>query len=297
MTNCTIRDNSTLSGNIGFLAHARSTANMTVTVNGSTFRGNRTIATTGIADDQATIAYTATGNTVTSGTPGNNQGNQGIEVSAGLNDTLTFNVASNNVGGLSSTPINVFAGSALPSQCSIVSGTTTANVTANAPVAPVTTASNGFGLRSFQFGCSSLANRIAGNSVSGVQTDYGILVEASGQTGAPAGNSTQQVQVANNSVLVNTTALDAIRLQARHANLLCATTSGNTTSAGGTGFYGMFLRQANTATFELEGLGAGAQAAGTAQAFAATQNPATPSVGAIAATSFTGVNAGTCIVP
>ena len=53
-------------------------------------------------------------------------------------------------------------------------------------------------------------------------------------------------------------------------NTVCAKINGNTTDAGGAGFVGIFLRQADTAVFQLDGW----NGAGTPEAFVATQNPA-----------------------
>jgi hypothetical protein len=97
------------------------------------------------------------------------------------------------------------------------------------------------------------------------------------------------VGVTNNSVSVLSGALDAIRVQARNTNTVCARVNTNTTSAGGTGFQGIFVRQANTAVFDLEGL------TGTVDSYVAAQNPSAASVGSSVATSFTTI--GSCTIP
>jgi hypothetical protein len=153
---------------------------------------------------------------------------------------------------------------------------------------------SGWGIRVFNSGNSSLHARIESNVVSNVALDHGILVESSG--GTTPGQGLMHVAVLSNNASVLSSALDAIRVQARATNTVCARISGNTTNAGGTigGFYGLYLRQANTAVFNLEGLAPGPQTAATTQAFAAVQNPAAASVGAIAVTSFSGVNPNSC---
>jgi hypothetical protein len=91
--------------------------------------------------------------------------------------------------------------------------------------------------------------------------------------------------------------LDSIRLQSRNNSSICATVSGNTTNSGGPGFFGIQLREANTATFSLEGLAAGAQTDPTVHDFVVAQNPAGGTVGTLAAVgnpSITGVAAGSC---
>ena len=65
-------------------------------------------------------------------------------------------------------------------------------------------------------------------------------------------SSALRLKLTNNNVSVLSGALDAIRVQARHTSTVCSRISGNTTNTGGTGFFGLYVRQANTATFNLE---------------------------------------------
>jgi hypothetical protein len=151
---------------------------------------------------------------------------------------------------------------------------------------------SGFGIRVFNSSNSSLYANVSNNTVSNVALDYGILVESSG--GTTAGQGVVQVAVTGNNASVLSGALDAIRVQARNTNTVCGRISTNTTNAGGTGFVGLFVRQANTAVFNLEGLTLGSQTAATTQTYVGTQNPAASTVGATAATNFTGVAANSC---
>jgi hypothetical protein len=297
-SNCTIKDNSNASGNIGIRVAGTNTAVMTATVDSCTFSGNRSIALDTDAADASQITFTATNNTITEGTAGNPQGNQGIEVSASGSGQITYDIENNNVGtpdGVAASPlgntgIDVFAGST-----SALSGKVRNNVVINAGAGV-----SGFGIRLFQNANSTLRANVDGNTVSNVGLDYGILADAAQNTGdlAPgAGQARMDVAVTNNNVSVLSGALDAIRVQARKVNTVCAKISGNTTDSGGSGFFGLFARQANTAIFDLEGLALGVQTAATTQASLVTQNPSAATVGASAATNFTGVASGTCNIP
>ena len=78
-------------------------------------------------------------------------------------------------------------------------------------------------------------------------------------------------------------ALDAIRVQARVNGSMCARISGNTATPGSaTGFFGIYTRQANAATYNLEG-GTGGVAG---------SNPATSSIGTVG--TINNVAAGFC---
>jgi hypothetical protein len=304
--NCTIKNTSNASGNIGIRVAGTNTAVMTATVTGCAFSGNQTIAIDADVADTAQITFTATNNTITAGTAGNPQGNQGIEVSAAGTGQITYDITGNKVGtdGVTSSPlgntgINVFAGNT-----STLSGMIRNNMVVNAGAGV-----SGYGIRVFQNSNSALRANVDGNTVTNVGLDYGLLADAAQNVGDPppaGGQARLDLAVTNNTVSVLATALDAIRVQARRVNSVCAKISGNTTSqpssnaascAAGTTFCGLFARQANTATVEVEGLAAGAQTAATTQTFLVVQNPAADTVGTSAATSFTGVAPGTCIIP
>jgi hypothetical protein len=200
---------------------------------------------------------------------------------------VDFAINGNNIGTggapLATTSINVFAsgGAGLS-----MNGSVDGNDVVNA-------GGSGIGIRLVQFGASSIAARVNGNTVSNVGLDFGILADAGGATALAPG--AVYVAVTNNIVSVLGTALDAIRVQSRNANQVCAVVSGNTTNVGGAGFFGLFARQAGTSVFQLEGLTAGPQSAAAAIAFLAGANPTAASVGATG--TFTGVAAGTCQAP
>ncbi|MEO6689606.1 MAG: putative Ig domain-containing protein, partial [Dokdonella sp.] len=105
---CTVKDNSTASGNIGVFFQTNTTGNLTGTVKNSTLSGNRTIALRADAGDGSIVNATFNNNTIAVGAP--NQGNQGIEVSRASTSTLTFNIDTNTITGSISTLINVFSG-------------------------------------------------------------------------------------------------------------------------------------------------------------------------------------------
>lgn len=261
ISNNNIQNNSTVSGNIGVRFASKTSGNMTGTISNNTLSGNRAIAIDGDAADNSQLNITISNNTITAGTGGNNQGNQGIEVSSSATAVVTYNINANTIGSpspLGNTGINVFAGGSTTS----MSGSVTNNTVVNAGAGV-----SGYGIRVFSNGSASPGSTsikadVSSNTVSNVGLDYGILCEASGTSFS----STLILKLTNNNVSVLSGALDAMRVQARNTSTVCARISGNTTSAGGAGggtcgadFCGLFVRQANTATFNLEG-GTGALA-------------------------------------
>ena len=289
VTGCTITDNSVASGNVGIQFLSKATANMSATVQNSTFHGNRTVALRGDAADGSTLNVTFAGNTIVSGSP--NQGNQGIEISKAVTSNVTFVCDGNKVGTpdgttpqpLGNTGINIFSGSTAGS----MTGTVKNNVVINAGAGV-----SGFGIRVFNSNLGTMNVNVANNTVSNVGLDYGILCESSGAA-SPGG--LLAVALTGNTSNVLAGALDALRVQARNFNLVCATVSGNISTSAGSGFVGLTVRQANSAVFNLEGLAAGAQSAATTEAYVASQNPGvTDGVLGLAATNFTGVSGGSC---
>ncbi len=295
--NCTIQNNSTSNdGNVGLQLLSTNSAVMSASVSNCQFNGNRTIALQGNAADSSTLNFAATGNTITGGTAGNNQGNQGIEDSTSLAAHGTFDINGNTISGLLNTGINVFTGNT-----SSLSGLIRNNTVTNAGAG-----SSGYGIRVYQNSYSSIRANVTGNTVSNVGLDWGILADANlngtDTTPPSGGQAVLQIAVTNNHSSVLSGALDAIRVQARAGATACARVTGNTTNGGGSSFYGLYLRQAAGANllhgvFQLEGLTGGAQSASAAQASAASQNPNAATVGATATDSFTGVAAGSCNIP
>jgi hypothetical protein len=287
----TIRDNSSGSGNVGIQFLSKTTANMTATVQNSSFHGNRTVALRGDAGDSSTLNVTFTGNTIVAGSP--NQGNQGIEISKALTSTVTFVCDGNKVGtpdgttnqALGNTGINIFSGATAGS----MTGTVKNNIVINAGAGI-----SGFGIRVFNSNLGSMNVNVANNTVSNVGLDYGILCESSGAA-SPGG--LLAVALTGNTSNVLAGALDAMRVQARNSNQICAKVSGNSSTSAGTGFVGLTVRQANTAVFSLEGLALGSQTAATTQTYVAGQNPGViDTVQAIASTNFTGVSTNSCSI-
>lgn len=270
---------------------------MTGTVKNSTLHGNRAITLSADSGDSSTLSATFTGNTSTSGLPGSNQGNQGIQVSRSLTSTLTFDVSSNNVNGMISTLINVFSGSGPGSVTAPGAGAGTGVVKSNTLVG-TGVGGNQAGIRVFNSGTSvvgfgSLFVNVANNNVSNIDNFYPILGEASGSTGS---GGLLQIAITGNTANVVTggaaAGLDSIRVQARNTSTVTARISGNTTNSGGPGFFGIQLRRVNTATFNLEGLALGSQSDPTVHDFVVAQNPAGGTVGTLAAvglSTITGV--------
>jgi hypothetical protein len=280
ISNSQIQNNSTSTdGNIGYHVMSRSTANMTVTLQNSWLQGNRTDTINTDAADSSTLNTSIINNTIVAGTVGNNQGNLGIDVTAASSAQVTFLVDNNRVGTkdnamtagnkspLLNTGINVFDGSAATSN---MTGKITNNKVQNDDVSIPSGTSNGFGIRVFNSNLASMFVNATGNKVRGINTDYGMLLESSGTVAAPpAGRGLLAIGVINNDVRVGSNAIDDIRLQARNFNSICARVTGNDTGTGGTGFVGLFVRQANSAVFNLEG--------GTANL--AANNPAADTTG------------------
>ncbi len=137
---------------------------------------------------------------------------------------------------------------------------------------------------------------VSGNTVTAIDNAYPILGESSGSTGS---GGLLTIGVTNNTANVASggTALDSIRLQSRNVSSICAKVSGNTTNSGGSGFFGIQLRRANSSVFSLEGLTAGSQTDPTVHDYVAAQNPSGGTVGTLAGvgnTSITGVASGSC---
>ncbi len=288
----TIKDNSSASGNNGIFFQSSLSGNLTGTVQNSTLTGNAAVALSADSGDSSTLNATFKGNTVTAGAP--NQGNQGIQVSRAVTSTLTFNVDSNTVSGMISTLINVFSGSG--------PGTATGAVKNNV-ITGTGVGGNQFGIRAFNSGSSvvgfgTMNVNVANNTISAIDNAYPILGESSGSTGA---GGQLKIAVTGNTanVVSGGTALDAIRVQARNNSTVCAKVSGNVSSGGGPGFFGLQLRRANpTSAFNLEGLTAGVQSDPTVQAFVNGQNPSVSGgsgpLAAVGQASVTGVGAGSC---
>ena len=289
LSNCTIKDNSTGSGNNGVFFQTNTTGNLTGTVQNSTLSGNRTIALSADSGDGSTLNATFKTNTITAGSP--NQGNQGIQVSRASTSTLTFDVDGNTVTGMISTLINVFSGSG--------PGTATGDVKNNICTG-TGVGGNQVGIRVFNSGTSALGQgtinaNVSNNTVSNIDNAYPIMGESSNSSGS-GGQLKIAVTGNNASVVAGGTALDSIRVQARNTSTVCAKVSGNTTNSGGPGFYGIQVRQANTSTFDLEGLTIGPQVEPTVHNYLVSQNPAAATVssdGTVTGT-ITGVATGSC---
>jgi hypothetical protein len=304
---CVITDNDSAAGNTGITVLSRLTANMTVTIDGCSFQGNRSDTIHVDGGDTGILSATITNNVITAGSP--NQGNIGIDVTVANNSAVTYQVENNKIGtpdgttvaALLNTGINIFNGTLATSGTpASITGTVKNNTIFNDPAAPVGS-SNGFGIRVFNQGYGSLAANISGNKVRNVNTDYGIFVEVSSNSGVAAASANATVGVTNNDVSVNSGALDAIRVQARGRSVMNARINSNTTGTHGSGFFGLTIRQASqtipspggtvyTATFNLEGLTTGLQSAATTTTYLDAQNPAVSGgTDVIVVTGITGV--------
>ncbi|MGH3767415.1 MAG: hypothetical protein ACRDTX_20055 [Pseudonocardiaceae bacterium] len=284
---CTIKNNSTTSGNVGISVQSTQTAVMNgVVIDGCTFTGNRSVSLAGDTADSSQLAITARNNVITAGSP--NQGNQGIEFASSLTSQITYDIDSNKVGTdgttnapLKSTGINVFA-----SNDSTSTGKVRNNTVVNAGAGQ-----SGSGITVSQAVNAILRANVSGNTVSNVGLDFGIEVDG-GSSSNPSLNPhavPTDVALTGNNVSVLPGALDAIRAQARNLDTMCARISANTTSAGGTGFFGLFVRQAQTAVFNLEGL------SGAVNTYLTAQNPGAATVGG--AGTISSAPANSCNIP
>jgi hypothetical protein len=289
---CSITNNSSVSGNNGINILAATSANLTATVTNCSFSGNRAVTIGADSADDSTLNVTITSNTITQGSP--NHGNQGIQVSDAANGNVTFLVDNNKVGTpdgttaspLMNTGINIFNGSA---GNAVMAGRVSNNTVLNDPTFP-SGSTNGLGIRVFNSNLAQIRAKVLNNTVKNVNTDYGILAESSGTAAAPtAPHGRLDIDVESNNVSVGTGALDDIRVQSRNFNTACAKIVGNTTNSGATpGFFGIFVRQANSAVFDLDGW----NGVGTPEAYVLLQNPTGGTTGS--AGTITGVAANTC---
>lgn len=249
LTNSTIQNNNTTSGNIGFrFASITPGTNMTATISGNLFQGNRSESINTDASN-GTVNVTITNNTIIAGTGGNNRGNLGINVSSPNAGTMTFSVTGNKVGtpdgttnaSLLNTGINLFAG-----------GTTTTLVGSikNNDVINGGTGLSGHGIQVFQQDSATIRANIDGNRVSNVGLDNGITVTANGSGIGPS-TGRVEVGITNNDSSILSTAINAIRVRARRDTVLIAEIAGNTATTNGGGF-AINASQANTAQFQLE---------------------------------------------
>jgi len=155
------------------------------------------------------------------------------------------------------------------------------------------TAIQGYGIRVFANDTSNIRASVSSNNVTNVGMDYGILVEASGADTQvpPAGTGTIDVGLTGNTVNVLNFALDAMRVQSRHNNRVCARISGNSSTNTALGFFGLLVRQTNASSFKIEGL------AGSAGPFLAGLNPAVTDGVADNGGTFGAVAANSCNIP
>jgi hypothetical protein len=283
-----VQDNSSSTGNYGVAILARSSAQMTVSVGSSFFKGNRAQALRADAGATAAIAITASGNTFVAGAP--NQGTRGIDLTATADAQVTYDVDANRVGTdgvtnqpLSNTGINVFADNR-----STMTGKVRNNTIWNAGLGI-----SGQGIRVFVNDTANIRANVSGNTIANVGLDNGLLVEASGADTQvpPAGTGTVDIGLSGNTVNVLSVALDAMRIQSRHNNRVCARISGNASTETAGGFFGLFVRAVNASQFRIEGL------TGTAGPYLEAQNPGVTDGVADNGGTFISVPANTCNVP
>jgi hypothetical protein len=261
---------------------------MSVSVGSSFFKGNGAQALRADASGTASIAITASGNTFVAGSP--NQGTRGIDLTATADAQVTYDIDANRVGTdgvtnqpLSNTGINVFADNR-----STMTGRVRNNTIWNAG-----SGISGFGVRIFVNDTASIRANVSGNTIGNVGLDNGLLDEASGADTQvpPAGTGTIDLGLTGNTVNVLSFALDAMRVQSRHNNRVCARISGNSSTTTANGFFGLFVRAVNASQFRIEGL------TGKAGTYLAAENPGVTDGVDDNGGTFISVAANTCNVP
>jgi hypothetical protein len=284
----TVQDNSSTTGGDGIAILARNSATMSAVVGTSFLKGNRKKAIRGDANSTASLAITVNGNTIVAGST--NQGVKGIEISATGDAQLGFDVDGNKVGtdGVFNQPLDSTSIGILGDSRATLTGKVRSNTTWNAG-----SGIPGFGIRVFANDTSNIRTSVSNNTVTNVGMDYGILVEASGADTQvpPAGRGTIDIGLTGNTVNVLSFALDAMRVQSRHNNRVCARISGNSSTNGALGFFGLLVRQTNASSFKIEGL------SGSAGPYLAGLNPGVTDGVADNGGTFGSVPANTCNIP
>jgi len=289
VADCIIEENSVAGGSDGILIEMQGTAAATIVIHRCLFRDNKSQAVQIAAIDNSMISARIS----ESRTRRFDQGNEGFILSNGSNADLTAMISNNHVNNYGGTAIFVGQTPGNASASSVLHASIIGN-TVNQP----TTATN-HGILAFltsTVGQVSQArvridsNTVVNNSTAG--TVRGILVDTPDASTTPAFHAT----VTNNSVAVgdNVGGVAGLVVQGRQGADTCANIGSNTvTFPNGTpgGVLGIRARQANTATFDLEGSGL---CSGTAAAVLACRNPAstTEVLG-----TLTVVGAGTCLLP
>lgn len=262
MTNCTIRDNSSVSpGNNGFEIRAQGTANITADITNSIFTGNRAngiqVSTTSEHTGTVDVEIGVAGVAGSGGTFTNN--NIGINIAHGSPGILNFDIhrgTFNSNPGLAS-PININLAAGGPDGLGVgpMSGSITNNAITNAnsgtgPGIRVTT--NGTDAD----GSNVLTILVSNNNISQIG-NRGIEMIAGD------GNSTLNATITNNAVtLTDPLAADAIRIDTgvTSADLtkICLAISGNTatTIAGSNGI--RIRNRFSGTTFRIPGYGGAA---------------------------------------
>lgn len=289
VADCIIEENSAVSGADGIQIEMTSSATATIVIDRCLFRDNRSQAIQISALNDSVVAATID----ESRTRRFDQGNEGFLLQNASNADLTAVISNNHVNNYGGTGIFVgqVAGNASASSTLHAS---ILNNTVNQPIAATNHGILAF-LTSTVGQISQARVRIDGNTVvnnSTAGTVRGILVDTPDASTTPAFHAT----VTNNSVAVgdNVGGVAGLVVQSRQGSDLCANIGSNTvTFPNGTpgGVLGIRARQANTATYDLEGSGA---CSGTPAAVLGCRNPAstTEVLG-----TLTVVPAGTCLLP
>jgi hypothetical protein len=256
------------------------TTTASLVVEGSSFQANKATSVRAAASGSSQLTATIKGNVILGGGP--TPGAQGIEVSSAGTAQLTYDIDSNKVGtdGVTPSPLSGTGINVLFDNDAGSTGKVHGNVVRNAGAGQA-----GFGIRVFNAKRALSKVSIFGNTVSNVGVDNGILVLTAG----PPGGGRLDAGVTGNTVSVLTGANNAIHVETKNQSAVCARINTNTTSAGGTGFFGIFLKQHNPSDFFLEGL------AGPVNTYVAAQNPGAASVSSTGTISTTGI--GSCDIP
>jgi VCBS repeat-containing protein len=267
-------------GSSGLVIDSRGSAQMKVSVTGSTFDGNK--ATGFIADTSgasSTVTAVVSGSTFT-------DNNVATTVSTANGGNAAFEITNNTaVVGHASHGLNTFSNA---SSTGTIDGTYASNVIGSSGTA--SSGSNvGNGIRVAMEGSGTYTVAITGNTIQEVANFEGIYVSERLNPGDT------HVHITGNTV----DAIDfdrGINVESRNTGLICADIQGNAVT--NTGSDGIRVRQRDTSTLRVERYTGGGASTTDMSTHLATENPAAASTAASVATTFdTPVADGACRMP
>jgi hypothetical protein len=292
-TGSTFGPNSALTGGSGLLLAASGTANVTLTISGGSFAGNR--------GDSLRPAFvdSSTGNVTVSGGTSFTDSNSGVNFSVDSNADLTFNVSGATFLRHLSHALQLIVNDTATASSS-THGTAANNVIGDSTADSGSRDANGI---SFDLeGAGAIVLAVTGNTIQ--HTDMqGIFIQSRRPISPAIAGPNVHLTLRDNSVasIDDNSAFPFLfqygtQIEARNVSSMCLDIAGNTSTGVG-GAEHFRVRQRDTSTFSLERLtGSGSDDANVA-AFIAGQNDAGSTASVTHATTFTAVADGTCLNP